>query len=77
MKPKKDTQQTEPKKDRRGPGQTQTTISISEEALKKARDAAKAEDRSLSNFLERLIMSSGKIGGLLASVIHSLGGGPP
>ncbi len=59
MKPKNQTQPPDSKgKARRGPGQTQTTISISEDALEKARTAAAADRRSLSNFLELLILKN-------------------
>ena len=47
---------------RRATGKTQTTISLSEEALAKVKAAAEADGRTLSNFIERLIMTGGKIG---------------
>lgn len=40
---------------KRAPGQTTATISLSAETLARARQLAAAEDRSLSNWLRRLI----------------------
>ena len=42
---------------RRGAGKTQTTISLSDEALAKAKRNADADGRSLSNYLEQLLKS--------------------
>ena len=61
MKTEKPTQRPERKRHgRRANGKTQTSISLSEEALDKARAAAEADGRSLSNFLERLIVTAPK-----------------
>lgn len=43
---------------RRGDGKTQTTLSLSEEVLEKARRAAEEDGRSLSNFIEQLLKKS-------------------
>lgn len=43
---------------RRGDGKTQTTLSLSEEVLEKARKAAETDGRSLSNFIEQLLKKS-------------------
>jgi predicted CopG family antitoxin len=40
---------------KRAPGQTTATISLSADTLARARQLAAAEDRSLSNWLRRLI----------------------
>lgn len=40
---------------RRAPGKTQTTISLTDEVYNKARAAAEADGRSLSNYLEQLL----------------------
>lgn len=78
MKTQKDPQPVKAKKSHgRAPGQTQTTISISEEALEKARAAAKADGRNLSNFLERLIMNSGKLGVFILACLYGGRGNYP
>lgn len=52
MSPKK-----EPRKHygRRGGGKTQTSISLSDDTLEKARASAEKEGRSLSNYIEQLL----------------------
>jgi hypothetical protein len=54
----------------------QTSVTMKKEVMDKARAAAKADGRSLSNWLEQ-IAKKALDGGLLAAVLHSLGGGPP
>jgi hypothetical protein len=41
----------------RGEGEGQTSISLSKEALKIGRQMARDDDRSFSNFVERLILA--------------------
>ena len=43
---------------RRAAGKTQTTISLSDESLAKAKKNAEAEGRSLSNYIEQLLKSA-------------------
>jgi hypothetical protein len=45
------------KQDHRTPGKTQTSISLNTASLEWARGKAKADGRSLSNWIERLIAS--------------------
>jgi predicted DNA binding CopG/RHH family protein len=40
---------------RRASGKTQTTISLSDELLAKAKENAEADGRSLSNYIEQLL----------------------
>lgn len=42
---------------RRASGKTQTTISLSDEMLEKAKRNAEADGRSLSNYIEQLLKS--------------------
>ena len=42
---------------RRATGKTQTTISLSDEMLEKAKRNAEADGRSLSNYIEQLLKS--------------------
>ncbi len=60
---------------RSGAGKTQTTISLSDEALAKAKKNADADGRSLSNYLEQLLKSLPllALAGLLA---YHIGRGP-
>lgn len=43
---------------RRADGKTQTTLSLTEEVLAKAKKAAEEDGRSLSNFIEQLLKKS-------------------
>jgi predicted HicB family RNase H-like nuclease len=43
---------------RRGAGKTQTSVTMSEETLEKAKAAAEKDGRSLSNYIEQLIRRS-------------------
>ena len=63
---------------RRGAGKTQTTISLSDEALAKAKRNADADGRSLSNYLEQLLKSLPLliIAGLLAYHFARFGAAP-
>ena len=63
---------------RRGAGKTQTTISLSDEALAKAKRNADADGRSLSNYLEQLLKSLPLLilAGLLAYHFARVGASP-
>lgn len=69
----------QPKKSRHGKlaeGTAQTSVTMKTEIMEKARAAAEADNRSLSNWLEQ-VAKKALDGGLLAAVLHSLGGDPP
>lgn len=60
----------------RAAGKTATSISLSEELLAKARDAAEQDGRSLSNWIEQqlkeALKAAGKLGVLALAAFHLL-----
>ncbi len=54
----------------------QTSITMKKEVMEKARAAAQADGRSLSNWIEQVAKKALE-GGLMLAVLESIGKGPP
>lgn len=54
------------KNHRRAPDQTQTSVSLSDVAFKLGKEMAADDDRSFSNFIDRLIIEAAKKSGKLS-----------